>query len=133
MDTTGFLNRKYGDFQTTSQFVVCKDDELIFQCKILEPELGNNRKNKAIPIGDYDVEKVDSPRFGICFQILDVINRTHVLFHWGSFRKNTTACSLMGSAFKDIDGDGHKDVINSKRTFNKFMKIMPDKWKLVIR
>lgn len=133
MDTTGFLNRKYGDFQTTSQFVVCKDDELLFQCKILEPPYKENKTNSCIYQGDYNVEKVNSPKYGICFQIMDVIGRTHVLFHWGNFRKDTTACSLMGEAFKDINEDGHKDVVNSKATFDKFMKIMPDKWKLLIR
>ena len=131
--TIGFLSRKYQDFQITGQLIICKEDELIFQCKVLEPQYNDNKKNSCINLGDYYVEKVNSPKYGICFQIVDVINRTHILLHWGNFRKNTLGCLLLGSTFKDIDQDGNKDLINSKDTFNAFMKIMPDKWKLVIR
>lgn len=129
-----FQSRKYGEKQTTSQFIACDGDKIAFHCKVLEPQWNNNeRNNSCINEGDYWVLKHKSPKYGWCFMIVGVIDRDYILFHWGNYRENTEGCSIVGYEFKDINSDGLKDVTSSKRTFNAFMKVMPDRWLLCIR
>jgi hypothetical protein len=128
------LSRRVGEKQTTGELLFCEDDDLIFQCKTLEPpNLGNKKNISSIPIGDYWVQRTTSPRYGICFQIENVINREHILIHWGNFKTDTKGCVLVGSCFYDINQDGLKDVANSKSTFNEMMQVLPDRFLLLIR
>lgn len=128
-----FQSRKYCPKQTTSHFSLFDEDEMIFDCKILEPEWKRNKKNiSCIPEGWYDVVPHVSPQYGNCLLIKNAPNRSLILFHWGNFRTNTEGCLLTGNNFKDINGDGLKDVTISKKTFDKLMKIAPNGFRLRI-
>jgi hypothetical protein len=71
----------------------------------LEPEWLDNKPNMScIPAGLYRCERVQSPRFGMTFEITEVVGRTHVLFHKGNTEKDTIACVLVGEQFDPIDG-----------------------------
>ena len=132
--TIAFLSRKSGDKQTTSQFIACDGDKVVFECKMLEPpNKGNKPFVSCIPVGDYWVEKTNKPTYGECFEIKDVVNRDNILIHWGNYYTNTEGCLICGNAFKDINNDGLKDVIKSKDTFDQLMEVMPDKWMIIIR
>ena len=57
-----------------------------FQCYIGEPPWRDNLPNKScIPGGTYQVQKTNHPIHGLCYQVLDVPERTDVLLHKGNF------------------------------------------------
>jgi hypothetical protein len=68
-------------------------------CVTLELPWKNNEKNiSCIPSGIYLFEPIKSPQFGNVYEILEVPNRSHILFHAGNTIKNTKGCVLTGSS-----------------------------------
>ena len=43
--------------------------------------------------------------------------------HIGNLLKDSTACVLVGNGFANINGDEEIDIINSRGTFKRFMKL----------
>lgn len=126
-------SRKYDEKQTTSHFVLFDEDKLVFDCKTLEPPWKGNKKNiSCIPEKEYDVIPHDSPKYGRCLLIKDVPNREFILFHWLNLYTETEGCIGVGNSFKDINSDNIKDIVSSKNTFDRLMKIAPDGFRLKI-
>tara|TARA_R110000772_G_scaffold76180_1_gene164772 strand:+ start:1748 stop:2137 length:390 start_codon:yes stop_codon:yes gene_type:complete len=90
-----------------------------FELATLENPWQNNEPYvSCIPEGDYICKRVDSPRYGNTFQVQDVEGRTHILFHWGNYERNTLGCILVG-----LTQIPSKDMIGSSRKgFAKFIK-----------
>ncbi len=104
-----------------------------FQCASLELPWKNNDQNvSCIPNGMYNCKKMWSKTHGRIFTIMDVPFRTLVRGHVGNFIRSTKGCVLFGDSIKDFNYDGVLDVTNSKRTFEKLMLVLPDKFWLVI-
>ena len=70
-----------------------------------EPPWKNNERNvSCIPEGVYEVRPHLSPRFGPCLVVMDVGDRSHILFHAGNFagdpdlsyKTHTQGCILVG-------------------------------------
>lgn len=92
-------------------------------CVCLEPpSLLNKREESCIPYGQYLCKRVVSPRYGITFEITNVPNRTHILFHTGNFKADTTGCILLGQSFDKLKGN--RGILNSRLTFKRFMAIL---------
>lgn len=99
----------------------------------LELSWNNNEKGvSCIPKGTYTVIKRTSDKYGAHFHILDVPNRSYVLFHSGNFHTDILGCILVGTGLKDINKDGRLDVVNSKRAMLEMLNLLPDKWQLQI-
>jgi len=127
------LHRNYGLKQTTGQLVLFEKDEIVFQCKTLEPEWNENKKGiSCIPERTYQVKKHISPTYYKCLKVFDVAGRSEILIHWGNYRDNTEGCILVGTSFQDINKDGLMDVINSKAVFDKLMQVVKDSFRLII-
>ncbi|WP_285906785.1 DUF5675 family protein [Pseudodesulfovibrio pelocollis] len=62
------------------------------------PWLGNARNVSSIPAGEYLCRRVVSPTYGETFEVTGVAGRTHILFHWGNWVRNTQGCVLLGLA-----------------------------------
>ena len=92
----------------------------------------NEKKISCIPKGNYTVVKRTSEKYGAHFHILDVPNRSYVLFHHGNFHTDILGCVLVGLGLKDINKDGRLDVTNSKRAMTEMLNVLPDKWQLQI-
>ena len=122
------LTRTYqDDYQTQGELEVIKDNNILFTCKTLElPWRDNQRRISRIPSGIYPVLKHISPRFGDTLWIHDVPNRSEILIHRGNYHRDTLGCILVGEKLIDIDGDGHKDVTNSRVTMNWLFDIVLD-------
>lgn len=89
-------------------------------CVTLEPpEKGNARNISCIPEGVYECRRFRSPRFGETFEVVDVPQRTSILFHAGNVVEDTSGCVLLGRQFGTLRGD--RGVLNSGRTFSEFM------------
>jgi len=94
-------------------------------CVTLEPaDMLNEQNISSIPAQQYQCLKTRSPRYGETFEVIDVYNRSHVLFHAGNTAKDTKGCIILAQHFGKL-GEG-RAVLNSGATFKEFMEIMKD-------
>ena len=101
------------------------DNEVIFECFTLElPDRGNENEISRIPAGDYLAVKHESPKFGDTMWLQDVPNRSEILIHAGNFYDDTLGCILVGESITDIDGDGVRDVTNSRKTLENLLNLI---------
>ena len=93
-------------------------DNVVLKLYTLEnPWLDNQRNISCIPAGEYLCRRVISPTYGETFEIMDVEGRTHILFHWGNWVKNTDGCVLLGQRDDEVPA-----VWNSKAAHTEFME-----------
>lgn len=103
-------------------------------CVTLEPPDELNKSNiSSIPAQQYTCERYKSTRYPNTFQVMNVPNRTHVLFHAGNFVENTEGCILLARKFGVLKRG--RGILNSGETFKRFMEIMKgvDKFHLTIK
>ncbi len=128
--------------QTMSEAVAILRNREAMRFKTLElPWRDNQRRISCIPPGSYTVMKHISPSFGKCFWVKDVPGRSHILIHAGNFsgsvnprtgKPDTLGCILPGISFHDLDGDGIKEITNSRQILQKLLKLMPYQFELII-
>lgn len=131
------ISRTYGASETIGSFFAMNGEGLVYRCKTIElPDLGNQKNFSCIPEGIYDVEKIISPNKNECFHVLNVPNRDSILIHKGNYAAgyhvDTLGCILPGSRFEDVNSDGNLDVVESGKTMNDLLTLLPDKFKLII-
>ena len=65
----------------------------------LERPWENNKPEvSCIPDGDYQCGLVDSPKFGKCYEIKGVKDRTHILIHAANWIRQLLGCVALGNA-----------------------------------
>lgn len=101
-------------------------------CTLELPYRNNQRQISSIDLGKYRVRKRFSEKYGNHFELISVKNRDKILIHIANFVRELKGCIAVGSAHKDIDNDGTKDLINSRKTLNKLNSIMPYEFELII-
>jgi hypothetical protein len=128
------LSRSYGEKQTTGCLSIYDEDTAVFSCKTLElPYLENHKDISCIPPGEYKCEQITLKKFGLCFLVKNVPNRSGILFHSGNYTKDTEGCILPGLRFVDINLDGNIDVFDSTKALGMMLHILPSKFQLIIR
>jgi hypothetical protein len=106
---------------TIGSLRICKQ---VF-CNTLEPpDLLNKTNKSSIPAQQYECIRFQSPRFGDTFKILDVPDRSDVIFHWGNTARDTQACVLLGQYIGSVEGN--RAILSSRPVFERFMEIMKD-------
>lgn len=120
--------------QTLGQLFVVNDaNEIQFTCRTLELSWKDNKKKvSCIPEGTYKVIKHKSPKFGTCFWIKDVPNRSEILIHPGNFHTQILGCILVGDDLAYVNKDSRLDVVNSKSTMKKLLQAMPSSFEIKI-
>lgn len=99
-------------------------------CVTLEEEQGGNKKDTAIPAGNYVVRPYSGTKFKEVFILENVPNRSAILIHWGNTEDHTAGCILVGRAFGNF---GQKRGITASReTFVELRHILPAKFTLEI-
>ena len=94
-----------------------------FFCYTLElPWLDNAKNVSCIPTGDYKIKMVNSPRFGSCYQIMNVDNRTHILIHAGNTVDDIEGCILLGDSCGVINGK--EAVFSSRKSISAFNQLL---------
>ena len=83
------------------------------------PWLNNKPNVSCIPDGDYFLEKADSPKFGECWKVLDVEDRTHILIHPANWPRDVEGCIGLGMSVLE----GFEGVSKSKDAINQFEKL----------
>ncbi|MCR4288580.1 MAG: DUF5675 family protein [Deltaproteobacteria bacterium] len=86
----------------------------------LERQWLDNAPNiSCIPNGTYTCKRVNSPRFGETFEVMDVPNRSHILFHKGNTENATQGCILVGEQFESLHDK--TAVLQSQHGYAEFM------------
>lgn len=75
-----------------------------FVVTLEDPWKDNQQFISCIPTGYYLCVRVKSPKFGDTFEVINVPNRTHILFHGGNLIDNTEGCILVAESFENIKG-----------------------------
>lgn len=124
----------YLDKQTLGKLTLLDEEgKEIYSCHTLElPWKDNEPKVSCIPKGEYKVIPRWSAKFKEHFHILDVPNRSWILFHAGNYYTQIEGCILVGQGLSDINGDGYLDVTNSKVAMLKLLDLAPDGFDLII-
>jgi hypothetical protein len=84
--------------------------------------LENEKSRSCIPLGKYTLRRHQSPKFGDCFQVLDVEGRDAILIHSGNTHHDTHGCILIGMAFGTLGPE--TAILSSKVAFTTFMGMM---------
>lgn len=103
-----------------------------FALTLERPWRYNERNRSCIPQGEYNCERVSSPRFGDTFEVKGVKDRSNILFHKGNISDDTHGCILIGESFDRVLGSN--GITASKEGFNEFMAWLgeEDTFELVI-
>lgn len=124
--------------QTTGEFILYDESgRVIFDAKSLELDVDGNKEGEScIPEGTYRmiplIDRPEETTFNkesqgyFPYLVKDVPNRSGILFHHGNFFEDILGCVLLGESFYDIDGDGLKDVTNSRATMKKLNKVLKE-------
>lgn len=98
----------------------------LFSCKTLERAyLDNAPMVSAVMAGEYDLSLDYSPRFDeYLWELYGVPDRSECKIHVSNFWTQINGCIAPGDMHLDINGDGARDVRNSRRTLNKFHAVM---------
>ena len=98
------------------------------------PWLDNKPNVSCIPVGEYEIHRHNSPRFGDCCIIRPTAPRTHILIHVANFASDVKGCIGVGCAFSVIGGK--PAVAHSRRAFGELMSHLwqngNDPWTLTI-
>ena len=101
--------------------VLCVDDMPEF-VTLEDAWRANERRISCIPVGRYKVMPRISPKFGRTWQVMDVPERDHILFHAGNTHKDTHGCILLGMQFGRIENESA--ILASKSAFNRFLDLL---------
>ena len=93
-------------------------------CMTLENPWKDNEPNvSCVPTGIYCAEKINSPKFGLSYELKDVQGRTHIIFgHVGNSSKDTLGCMLFGQRFGSINDI--RGILNSRDAMKEFNHAM---------
>lgn len=100
------IRRFYSDNSGTIGELFFDDKRFCFTKELLW--VNNERFISCIPSGKYICKKIKSEHFDVTFEVVGVKNRYDILFHWGSYVKNSKGCILVGSLLllqKDTDDE----------------------------
>lgn len=105
--------------QGTFGLLVCPDWGMILSTA--EPPERDNRRNiSCIPDGDYRLKKYLSPKYNETLMVLDVPDRSNILFHSGNYAgdtllgysSDTDGCILLGKGKQTPSWAGGQTVVS---------------------
>lgn len=112
-----------------------------WSCKTLErPWEGNARNVSCIPSGRYDLNRRPSPlisrltqeQYQEAWEVCDVPNRSHILFHPGNRIEHSEGCILVGTDY--FVTNNKPGIVSSRKAFDELMAILTqhDQWAISI-
>jgi len=104
------LHRKYTEQATYGELTI--GELTVFTIEL--PWLSNKNSISCIPEGLYKVKKIISPSQGLCFSIMDVTDRSHILIHVANYVSELRGCIAPGVDQRDINNDGIIDNVSSR-------------------
>ena len=94
-------------------------------CATLEPPNLLNKKNvSCVPVKSYTCRRRYSSKFeSVTYELLNVPNRSAILFHPGNVRVDTEGCIILGQYPQKLKGP-NREIVNSGMTFKSFINVM---------
>ena len=83
---------------------------------IERPWLNNERNESCIPEGEYDLVWQQSPRFGMCYEVVNVPERSRILFHVANYASDVEGCIGLGLSLME----DRVAVASSRNAIKKF-------------
>lgn len=108
-------------FNTCTRGLLLTPDSQVFFTMEL-PWKDNKSNISCIPAGTYTCKWHRSPKYGWCYQVMDVPKRSFILFHSGNLPKHTKGCILLGSRFGKLGKS--PAVLSSKPAVRRFFESM---------
>jgi len=114
-------------------FGVLQEGDTPFALTVERKWLDNQKNISCIPEGQYVCERVTSPKFGNTFEVTDVENRNHILFHKGNIMDDSHGCIIVGEQFESLNSK--TAVLASSKGFSEFLfrTTDTDQFRLIIR
>jgi hypothetical protein len=108
--------------QTLGVLTIFNEPLAVFQCRTLELPWRDNKRNiSCIPAGYYPMVWEYSPKYDrFLWELKDVPSRSEVKIHPANYVEQLNGCIALGQKVQDINGDGKKDITNSRRTVRQF-------------
>ena len=103
-------------------FGVLRQGEVPFALTLERPWSENMASVSCIPSGTYVCRRVRSPAFGDTFEVMNVPNRSHILFHKGNTLDDTHGCILVAEEFSGTFE--HPMIVSSARGFGEFLALL---------
>lgn len=127
------LTRTYQGSNTLGQIDVISDDnevlDTVFSLEL--PWMGNKQRVSCIPVGTYPIQKHTSPKFGKCFWIREVPNRSEILIHPANYTRQLLGCIATGLSHADIYRDGELDTVSSRDALEVLLNYNPTKIEII--
>lgn len=105
-------------------FGVLRREMIPFALTMELPWTDNTPGQSCIPTGHYICRRVRSPKFGNTFEVTQVPNRTHILFHKGNTLEDTEGCILVAEEFSGTFD--RPMIVSSARGFGELMALLAD-------
>lgn len=115
------LIRTYQKKQTIGS--LCFEGYELFTMEL--PWKENERRKSCIPEGEYTAVPRWSKKYGNHFHVLDVENRSYILFHTMNYYFQGMGCIGVGMSHRDINGDGLLDTTSSKKAMQILLEKFP--------
>jgi hypothetical protein len=100
-------------------FGVLLDDRIPLCLTLERIWMSNERGVSCIPDGAYVCKRVDSPKFGVTFEVMDVPGRTDILFHRGNLSDDSHGCIVLGEEFGLLGNQ--RGILGSQKAFAEFL------------
>lgn len=119
--------------QTTGKLEVYDGNVCIYTCNTIERSWNENKRLfSCIPEGKYKAQKRISEKYKQHFHVLNVPDRGVILIHVMNFYTESYGCIGVGDGYSDLNKDGEQDVLNSRKTLDYLLKILPDNFDIQI-
>lgn len=100
-------------------FGVLLDESVPFCLTLERPWLNNGVGKSCIPDGEYICKRINSAKFGMTFEVCDVLGRTAILFHTGNLMDDSHGCIILGEQYDPLGG--RNAVLVSGKAFQEFL------------
>jgi hypothetical protein len=121
------LQRVWSDEnQSTGSLIVLEETgQPVYLSPCIERGDRNNQKNVSnIPAGTYPLVYEHSPKFGMCWEIKEVPNRSECKIHAANFWDQINGCIAPASFLGKLNSDGYYDALSSGDALDRFNKAL---------
>lgn len=128
MAKTILVNRVFGSDHVTLSHLKVLDEaykEVLDRKAVELPDKGNKRNISCIPANVYDGIAIVRPNGKYAIHVLNVPNRSAILFHAANRANQLKGCIAPGKRFIDLNNDGIIDVNNSTSVMEELEALIP--------